>query len=110
VDAWLPKNMLVVNRKEFDKLDKASQDVVVKLAAEAERKGWDRMRGYTDESLGILAKNKMAVLKPTPQLMTDMKKIGSEMLTDWLKQAGPEGKEILDAYNKSAKPAPAAKK
>jgi TRAP-type C4-dicarboxylate transport system substrate-binding protein len=110
VDAWLPKNMLVVNRKEFDKLDKASQDLVVKLAAEAEKKGWDRMRGYTDESLGILAKNKMAVLKPTPQLMTDMKKIGSEMLTDWLKQAGPEGKEIMDAYNKSAKPAPAAKK
>jgi TRAP-type transport system periplasmic protein len=110
VDAWLPKNMLVVNRKEFDKLDKATQDLVAKLSAEAERKGWERMRGYTEESLGILAKHKMAVVKPAPQLMTDMKKIGDEMATEWLKQAGPEGKEILDAYAKSAKPSAPAKK
>ena len=105
VNAWLPKNMLVANRKEFDKLDKATQDVVVRLSAEAEKKGWDRMRGYNDESLAILAKNKMTIVAPTPQLMADMKKIGDEMVADWLKQAGAEGKEILDAYNKSARPA-----
>ena len=110
VDAWLPKNMLVANKKDFDKLDKSTQDIVMKLAAEAEKKGWDRMRAYTNESLGILAKNRMTVVKPTPQLMGDMKKIGDEMTADWLKQAGPDGKEILDAYNKSAKAAPAAKK
>lgn len=108
VDAWLPKNMLVVNKKEFDKLDKATQDTVVKLAQEAEKKGWDRMRGYTQESLDTLTKNKMTVVKPSSQLMGDMKKIGDEMLADWLKQAGADGKEIIDAYNK--KPAPAAKK
>jgi len=109
VDAWLPKNMLIVNRKEFDKLDKATQDVVVRLAAEAEKRGWERMRSYTDESLGILAKNKMTVLKPSPQLMGDMKKIGDEMLGDWLKQAGADGKEIIDAYNRSTRAAPARK-
>jgi len=109
VDAWLPKNMLIVNRKEFDKLDKATQDVVVRLAAEAEKRGWERMRSYTDESLGILAKNKMTVLKPAPQLMGDMKKIGDEMLGDWLKQAGADGKEIIDAYNRSVRTAPARK-
>jgi TRAP-type C4-dicarboxylate transport system substrate-binding protein len=110
VDAWLPKNMVVANKKDFDKLDKATQDIVVKLGAEAEKKGWDRMRAYTDESLGILAKNKMTVVKPTPQLMADMRKIGDEMTADWLKQAGADGKEILDAYSKSVKAAPAAKK
>jgi len=57
VDAWLPKNMVVANKKDFDKLDKATQDIVMKLAAEAEKKGWDRMRAYTNESLGILVKN-----------------------------------------------------
>lgn len=107
VDAWLPKNMLVVNQKDFDKLDKPTQDTVVKLAAEAEKKGWERMRGFTTESLDILRKNKMTIVTPTPQLMADMRKIGDEMLADWLKQAGPEGKEIIDAYRKSA---PAAKK
>jgi len=32
--------------------------------------------------------------------MGDMKKIGDEMLSDWLKQAGADGKEIVDAYRK----------
>ncbi|MCA3219485.1 MAG: TRAP transporter substrate-binding protein [Burkholderiales bacterium] len=105
VNAWLPKNMLVVNKKEFDKLDKATQDTVVRLAAEAERKGWERMRAYNQESIDTLAKNKMSIITPTPQLMADMKKIGDEMVADWLKQAGADGKEVLDAFNKSAKPA-----
>jgi TRAP-type C4-dicarboxylate transport system substrate-binding protein len=100
VNAWVPKNMVIINLKEFEKLDKAAQDGVIKAAAEAEKKGWDRMRTYTDESLAILQKNKMTVVKPSPQLMGDMKKIGDEMLADWLKQAGPDGKEIIDAYNK----------
>jgi TRAP-type C4-dicarboxylate transport system substrate-binding protein len=108
VNAWLPKNMLVVNKKEFDKLDKATQDTVVRLAAEAERKGWERMRAYNQESIDTLTKNKMTIVTPTPQLMADMKKIGDEMVTDWLKQAGADGKEILDAFNKS--PRAAAKK
>jgi TRAP-type C4-dicarboxylate transport system substrate-binding protein len=100
VNAWLPKNMVIVNQKDFDRLDKTTQDAVLKAAADAEKKGWDRMRAYTDESLGILQKNKMSVVKASPQLMGDMKKIGDEMLADWLKQAGPDGKEIIDAYNK----------
>ena len=58
------------------------------------------MRGYTEESLAILQKHKMTIVKPSPQLMGDMKKIGDEMLSDWLKQAGTDGKEIVDAYRK----------
>jgi TRAP-type C4-dicarboxylate transport system substrate-binding protein len=109
VNAWLPKNMLVVNRKEFDRLDKATQSLVVKLAQEAEHKGWERMRRYNQESIDILAKNKMTIVTPTPQLMSDMRKIGDEMVADWLKQAGADGKEIIDAYNRSARPAAAKK-
>ncbi len=100
VNAWLPKNMVMVNKRAFDALDKPTQDLVLKLAKEAEAKGWERMRAYTQESLATLAKNKMTVVKPTPQLMADMKKIGDEMLADWLKTAGPDGKTIIDAYRK----------
>lgn len=100
VNAWLPKNMVIVNQKDFEKLDKATQDVVLKAAAESEKKGWDRMRGFTEESLAILQKNKMTVVKPSPQLMGDMKKIGDDMLADWLKQTGADGKEIVDTYGK----------
>lgn len=100
VNAWLPKNMVMVNKKAFDALDKPTQDAVLKLAKEAEKKGWDRMRAYTAETLETLTKNKMTVVKPSPQLMSDMKKIGDEMLADWLKGAGADGKEIIDAFRK----------
>ena len=32
VDAWLPKNMVIINQKEFDKLDKPTQDAVLAAA------------------------------------------------------------------------------
>ncbi len=64
VNAWLPKNMLVVNRKDFDRLDKATQATVVRLAAEAEKKGWERMRAYNEESIATLAKNRMTIVTP----------------------------------------------
>lgn len=104
VDAWLPKNMVVVNAKDFAKLDKPTQDAVLKAAAEAEQKGWARMREYTNETLAILAKHKMSVVKPTPQLTADMKKIGDELKADWLKAAGADGQQILDAYEKKGAP------
>ena len=100
VNAWVPKNMVIINLREFEKLDKPTQAALLKAAVDAERKGWDRMREYTEESLGILQKNKMTVVKASPQLMGDMKKIGDSMLSDWLKQAGADGKEIIDAYRK----------
>jgi TRAP-type C4-dicarboxylate transport system substrate-binding protein len=40
--AWLPKNLVIVNRAAFNALDKATQDAVVKAAADAE--GDDRHR------------------------------------------------------------------
>ena len=100
VNAWLPKNMVMVNQKAFDALPKASQDAVVRIAADAEKKGWDRMRAYTDEATSILAKNKMIVVQPSAQLKQDMDKVGDEMLADWLKATGEDGKRIIDAFNK----------
>ncbi|CAG9171757.1 TRAP transporter substrate-binding protein [Cupriavidus respiraculi] len=100
VDAWLPKNMLIVNKREFEKLDKATQDAVVKAAKDAETRGWQRMREYTQQSLDTLAKNKMTVVKPSAQLQADMKKVGDELLAEWEKKAGADGKEIIAAYRK----------
>ena len=34
----------------------------------------------------------MNIIKPSPQLKADMKKVGDVMLAEWLEKAGPEGK------------------
>lgn len=96
--AWLPKNMVIVNRKAFDALDKTSQEAVLKAAAAAETRGLAASKRVNTESLAKLKANGMQVLAPSAQLRADMKKVGDTMLKEWLEKAGPEGKGLVDAF------------
>ena len=40
VNAWLPKNLVIVSQKAFDALDKPTQAALLKAAADAEARGW----------------------------------------------------------------------
>jgi TRAP-type C4-dicarboxylate transport system substrate-binding protein len=99
-DAWLPKNMVIVNQKEFDKLDKATQDAVVAAAKAAEERGWKRMREYTNESLTTLRNNKMTVYEPNAAFKAELAKMGETLLKDWLAKAGADGQTIINSYRK----------
>ncbi len=100
VDAWLPKNMVIVSQKAFDKLDKPTQEAVLKAAAAAEKRGWkisaEKTIWYTEQ----LAKNGMKVEKPSEQLKSDLKKVGLTMIADWTTQTGAEGQAVIDAFRK----------
>ena len=98
--AWLPKNAVIANKKAFDALDKATQDGLLKAAAEAEQRGWTASERKTGEYLDLLKKNGMTVYPPSAQLKADMQKVGETMLKEWLDKAGPEGKAVVDAYRK----------
>jgi TRAP-type C4-dicarboxylate transport system substrate-binding protein len=101
MQAWLPKNALLVNKKAFAELNKATQDAVMKAAADAEVRGLASSKRVNTESLEKLKANGMQVLAPSPQLKADMKKVGETMLKEWLDKAGPEGKTLIDAFHKS---------
>jgi hypothetical protein len=45
----------------------------------------------------------MKILKPSPKLMTDMQQVGTIMVADWEKQAGPDGQAIVSAFRASKK-------
>lgn len=98
--AWLPKNAVLVSQKAFDGLDKATQDAVMKAAAEADVRGWKVSEEKTKFYLGELAKNGMTVTPPSAALQADLKKIGDTMVAEWLKTTGADGQAILDAYRK----------
>ena len=98
--AWLPKNVVFVNKSAFDALDKASQAAVMKAAADAEARGWKTSQEKTAWYVDQLARNGMTVAQPSAQLKGDFQKIGATMTEEWLKTAGPEGKAIVDAYRK----------
>ena len=96
--AWLPKNAVIVNKKAFDALDKASQDAVMKAAADAEVRGWAASKKVNTDSIDKLKANGMNIVQPSPQLKSDLKKVGDTMLKEWQEKAGPEGKTLVDAY------------
>jgi TRAP-type C4-dicarboxylate transport system substrate-binding protein len=98
--AWLPKNIVFVNEKSFTSLDKASQDAVVKAAADAEARGWKTSEEKTKWYLEQLAKNGMTVAPPSPGFAGELKKIGDTMTSEWVKQAGQDGQAVVDAYRK----------
>ncbi|HET8747803.1 MAG TPA: TRAP transporter substrate-binding protein [Ramlibacter sp.] len=98
--AWLPKNAVIVNRAAFNALDKPTQDALLKAAADAERRGWEMSKKTNTEVLEKLKANGMTIHTPSPQLKADMKKVGDTMLKEWLEKAGPEGKQLVDAYQK----------
>ena len=99
-DAWLPKNMVIVNQKEFDALDKATQDAIVAAAKAAEERGWKRMREYTSESLATLRNNKMTVYEPSATFKSELTKLGDTMLNEWVTKAGADGQSIINTYRK----------
>jgi len=96
VQAFIPKNVVMVNARAFAKLPEASQKAVLAAAERAEKKGWEVARSKTKELTQTLAKNGM-VVGPTPEAMQpELAKIGAVMAEEWLKKAGPDGKAILD--------------
>ena len=98
--AWLPKDAVIVNKAAFDKLDKATQDAVMKAAATAETRGLEASKKVNTESLDKLRAGGMQILPPSPQLKADLQKVGETMLKEWLEKAGPEGQALVDAFRK----------
>ena len=98
--AWLPKNAVLVNKKAFDALDKPTQDTLLKVAKDIEVRGWKISDDKNEWYKKALVEKGMKVLKPSAKLSNDFKQVGTIMLDDWLKKAGPEGKAVVDAYRK----------
>jgi TRAP-type C4-dicarboxylate transport system substrate-binding protein len=98
--AWIPRNVVLVNKAALAALDKPSQDAILRLAKTAEERGWKMWENKTEWYHQEIAKRGMKVLKPSPELQTGFRKIGEQLTADWLKRAGDEGKSVIDAYKK----------
>ncbi len=100
VQAWLPKNIVIVSQKAFDALDPATQKAVTAAAAAAETRGWKISEEKTAWYLDELKKNGMTVAPASAELKSGLVKVGEKMAAEWAESAGPEGKKVLEAYKK----------
>jgi TRAP-type C4-dicarboxylate transport system substrate-binding protein len=99
--AWLPKNVTLVNKAAFDRLDKPTQEVLLKAAASAEARGWsrsqERHRWYGEQ----LAAHGLKVLPPSDALKSGLHQVGERLTAEWLVKAGSDGQAVIEAYKRS---------
>ena len=100
LNAWLPRNMVIVSQEAFDALPKEAQDVVTAAAATAEERGWSASMAETEKTTQALKDNGITVADPSADMKAGFEKIGATMTDAWVKKAGAPGKTMLDAYRK----------
>ena len=98
VQAWIPKNMVIVNKRAFRRLDKPVQSALLAAAAKAEIRGWKMAVQETTDKTEELAEHGMTVSEPSEILMTELKKVGEDMTAEWAEEAGSKGTALLKEY------------
>ncbi len=98
VNGWLPKNMVIVNKKSWEGLSEETRKIVLEEAAKAEETGWNKAQELADWYKEQLQANGMTVEGPGDKLRADFEAIGEKMTAEWLERAGDAGKAVVDAY------------
>lgn len=98
VNAWFPKNIVLVNQKAYDALPVAVRQQVVQAAVEAERRGWTMSESTAQESVAELQRKGIKVDRPTAELDTELKRLGERFSREWVHSVGNEANSIFIPY------------
>ena len=98
VNAWLPRNYVMVNKKVWNKLSEKNRNIIMGVAKMAEAAGTARSEQLSGWYLTQLAANGMTVTQAQGQLRTDLESIGKTMSDEWISNAGSVGKKIIDGF------------
>jgi TRAP-type C4-dicarboxylate transport system substrate-binding protein len=100
VNAFHPKNAVVVNARAFERLPDPVKKAVLEAAADAEKRGWEFSKQREQAANKELAANGTTLYQPDAAMKAAFTKVGDTMLAEWLKAAGPDGEAIIKAYRK----------
>jgi TRAP-type C4-dicarboxylate transport system substrate-binding protein len=98
INAWVPKNIVVVNQRVFDKLSDDTKAAVLAAAATAETRGWEMSAAEAEAKTAELAANGITVYEPSAELVEGLQGIGSKMLDNWKANASDSALSILTTY------------
>lgn len=96
--AWLPRNMVIVNKAAFDALSDADKAAVTEAAAAAETRGWEASQTETAEKTKVLADNGIVIVTPSDELKAGFAEIGKTIADEWKSKAGPDGEALLNSF------------
>jgi TRAP-type C4-dicarboxylate transport system substrate-binding protein len=95
-EAFLPQNVVVVNKAAFAKLDPAVQRAVSAAAAKAEERGWAVSASENQGYMKTMASKGIVVEKPGARLLGELNAVGKVMAQQWVSKTGPDAQAILN--------------
>lgn len=99
VQAWLPRNMVIVNGNAWKGLDDATRSTIEAAATTAEGKCWAKAEELAGWYIEQFAEKGMTVGTLNDGMLASFQDVGASLRADWLERAGEEGQAIIDALN-----------
>lgn len=98
VNSWLPRNYVMVNQDVWDGVSDANKAAITDCATEAQSRGLQASKDYTQFTMDGLAEGGMTVGPAGEALMGELLTIGETMTAEWMEAAGADGAALVDAY------------
>lgn len=98
INAWFPKNAVFVNTKAFEALKPEARAAVLKAAGEAEVRGWQASQALAAGATEELRANGVKIERISPELDTEIKRMGEKFSREWIRSVGNEANDIFVPY------------
>ena len=99
VNAWLPRNYVIINKGVWEGMSADMQTGIQKAADETGAACAAKSAELANWYFEQLEANGMKVADAGSEFLSELEAIGAKMTADWLAVVGADGQAILDAYN-----------
>jgi TRAP-type transport system periplasmic protein len=98
INAWTPKNAVIVNATAFAKLASTEQKALRDAAKIAEERGWKMSRIAAQEAVQSLRANGVKVESMPPNLEREFTRLGERFSHEWIREAGVQASELFTSF------------
>ena len=92
------RTVIIINTASYNSLSEKTKDVIVRAAQKASVIALDEARKAEVEASNFLRLRGMLTPTPSPELMQDLRGIGTQLAGEWVQRAGPEGATFMARY------------
>jgi TRAP-type transport system periplasmic protein len=97
---WHGTLQIVINERVYAALPPATQKVIVNAGRQAEKRVMQMAIEAADSQKKILADKGTTVTEPSPEFIRQTRAIAQNMVNDWVKLTGEDGKQFVANYEK----------
>lgn len=100
INITMATDIVTVNLKAFNSLDKQTQETILRVAKEVETEMWAKVAKLDKEKEALCNEKGIITVQPSKEFLNQLAAITKNIREDWLKTAPPEAREIVDKFQK----------